>query len=178
MSLSISRYDEDILDRVWVPFSENETLSLSTDLPVDTSSNSYNVPQNVANSAITPANASHSLNLWWDLDDINAQSYIYMHFAEIQNLGYNEIREFNITYNGAQVWENFFRPHKLNITTIFSPSALSSSDGIFNFTFTMTKNSTLPPLINALEVYTVVENLLLETYQDQGNKFNFITHSV
>ncbi|KAF2592304.1 hypothetical protein F2Q70_00042785, partial [Brassica cretica] len=90
-----------------------------------------------------------------------------MHFAEIQNLGSNEIREFNITYNGGEVWESFFRPHKLKITTIFSPTALSSSDGKFNFTFTMTESSTLPPLINALEVYTDVENLLLETHQDE-----------
>ncbi|ESQ30269.1 hypothetical protein EUTSA_v10012125mg, partial [Eutrema salsugineum] len=164
---SFLRYDEDFHDRVWVPFRENETVSLSTDLLVDTKSNAYNVPQNVANSAIIPANATHPLNIWWDLGDINAKSYIYMHFAEIQNLRSYEIREFNITFNGDQVWENLFRPRKLNVTTIFSPTALSSSDGKFSFTFTMTENSTLPPLINALEVYTVVENSLLETYQDE-----------
>jgi len=143
-------------------------VSLSTNLPVDTSSNSYNVPQNVANSAIIPAEATHPLNIWWDLQNINAPSYVYMHFAEIQNLKANDIREFNITYNGGQVWESSIRPHNLSITTISSPTALNSSDGFFNFTFTMTTTSTLPPLINALEVYTLVENLLLETYQDEG----------
>ncbi|KAJ0250389.1 Leucine-rich repeat protein kinase family protein [Hirschfeldia incana] len=164
---SYLRYDEDFHDRVWVPYRENETLSISTNLPVDTSSNSYDVPQNVANSAIIPAKPTDPLNIWWDLGDAKTESYIYMHFAEIQNLGDNEIREFNITYNGDQVWETFFRPGKLNITTIISPTALNSPDGIFNFTFTMTKHSTLPPLINALEVYTVVENLLLAAYQDE-----------
>ncbi|KAL0661927.1 hypothetical protein Bca4012_098764 [Brassica carinata] len=164
---SYLRYDEDFHDRIWVPYSENDTLSLSTNLGVDTSSNSYDVPQNVANSAIIPAKPTDPLNIWWDLGDAKTQSYVYMHFAEIQNLGYNEIREYNITYNGDQVWETFFRPGKLNITTIISPTALSSPDGRFNFTFTRTKKSTLPPLINALEVYTVVENLLLATYQDE-----------
>ncbi|CAF2055402.1 unnamed protein product [Brassica napus] len=164
---SFLRYDEDVHDRVWVPYKNNKTVSLSTNLTIDTSSGSYNVPQHVANSAIFPANASHPLNIWWDIGDTNAHSYIYMHFAEIQNLGSNEIREFNITYNGGEVWESFFRPHKLKITTIFSRTALSSSDGKFNFTFTMTESSTLPPLINALEVYTDVENLLLETHQDE-----------
>ncbi|KAF8083409.1 hypothetical protein N665_0775s0011 [Sinapis alba] len=164
---SFIRYPEDVHDRVWVPYRNNETVSKSTKRTIDTSSGSYNVPQNVAKSAIFPANATHPLNIWWDLGDTNAQSYIYMHFAEIQNLRSNEIREFNITYNGGEVWESFVRPHKLNITTIFSPTALSSQDGKFSFTFTMTENSTLPPLINALEVYTVVENLLLETYQDE-----------
>ncbi|CDY22874.1 BnaA06g02030D [Brassica napus] len=164
---SFLRYYEDVHDRVWVPYINNETVSLSTNLTIDTSIGSYNVPQHVANCAIFPANASHPLNLWWDIGDTNAHSYIYMHFAEIQNLGSNEIREFNISYNGGEVWESFFRPHKLKITTIFSPTALSSPDGKFNFTFTMTERSTLPPLINALEVYTDVENLLLETHQDE-----------
>ncbi|KAL0864373.1 hypothetical protein Bca101_043491 [Brassica carinata] len=164
---SYLRYDEDFHDRVWVPFSKCETLSISTNIPVDTSSNSYDVPQNVANSAIIPAKPTDPLNIWWDLGNAITESYIYMHFAEIQNLGSNEIREYNITYNGDQVWETFFRPGKLNITTIVSPTALNSPDGIFNFTFTRTKNSTLPPLINALEVYTVVENLLLAAYQDE-----------
>ncbi|KAG2328310.1 hypothetical protein Bca52824_011038 [Brassica carinata] len=164
---SYLRYDEDFHDRVWVPFSKCETLSISTNIPVDTSSNSYDVPQNVANSAFIPAKPTDPLNIWWDLGNAITESYIYMHFAEIQNLGSNEIREYNITYNGDQVWETFFRPGKLNITTIVSPTALNSPDGIFNFTFTRTKNSTLPPLINALEVYTVVENLLLAAYQDE-----------
>ncbi|RID56800.1 hypothetical protein BRARA_F00224 [Brassica rapa] len=164
---SFLRYYEDVHDRVWVPYITNETVSLITNLTIDTSIGSYNVPQHVANSAIFPANASHPLNIWWDIGDTNAHSYIYMHFAEIQNLGSNEIREFNISYNGGEVWESFFRPHKLKITTIFSPTALSSPDGKFNFTFTMTERSTLPPLINALEVYTDVENLLLETHQDE-----------
>ncbi|KAJ4917806.1 Leucine-rich repeat protein kinase family protein [Raphanus sativus] len=160
------RYYEDVHDRVWAPYRNNKTVSLSTNLTINTSSGSYDVPQNVANSAVFPANATHPLNIWWNLGH-NAPSYIYMHFAEIQNIGSKEIREFNITYNGGKVWESFFRPRKLNIKTIFSRTALSSPDGKFNFTFTMTEKSTLPPLINALEVYTVVENLGLETYQDE-----------
>lgn len=152
-------------------------MSLSTNLTINTSSGSYDVPQNVANSAVFPANATHPLNIWWNLGH-NAPSYIYMHFAEIQNIGSKEIREFNITYNGGKVWESFFRPRKLNIKTIFSRTALSSPDGKFNFTFTMTEKSTLPPLINALEVYTVVENLGLETYQDEGKFYFRKKHSI
>ncbi|KAF2608417.1 hypothetical protein F2Q68_00043456 [Brassica cretica] len=44
---SFIRYDEDIHDRIWVPFIKDNTTSISTDLPVDTS-NPYNVPQLVA----------------------------------------------------------------------------------------------------------------------------------
>ncbi|CAH8315236.1 unnamed protein product [Eruca vesicaria subsp. sativa] len=148
------RYDEDIHDRVWWPFIKENTTSISTDLPVATT-NSYDVPQLVAKTAMTPADPTEPLNIRWTLGEITAQSYVYMHFAEIQNLEANEIREFNINFNGLP-WFPFFRPSKLGLTTVFSPTALSSPDGTFSFTFTMTGNSTLPPLINGLEIYKVL----------------------
>lgn len=142
-------------------------MSLSTNLPVDTN-NLYNVPQLAMKTALIPTNASQTLNLGWTLNDITAQSYIYMHFAEIQNLQANEIREFDITYNGGLRWFSFFRPEKLSLTTMFNPRAVSSSNGKFNFSFAMTGNSTLPPLINALEIYKVLDFLQLETDQNEG----------
>ncbi|CAA7050057.1 unnamed protein product [Microthlaspi erraticum] len=160
------RYDEDIYDRTWLRQLDNQTVTISTDLLVNTS-NLYNVPQPVAKTAGVPANASQPLTLDWSLDDINAQSYIYMHFAEIQDLGDDEIREFNITYNGGKNWYTYFRPRKLSITTVYNPAPLSSPDGNFSFTFAMTGNSTLPPLINALEVYKVLDLLQRDTDQDE-----------
>ncbi|KAL0722762.1 hypothetical protein Bca4012_037361 [Brassica carinata] len=160
------RYDEDIHDRGWNAFTDNETASISTDLPIDTS-NFYDMPQAVMKTAAIPANASKTWYLWWTLDDISAQSYVYMHFAEIQTLKASDVREFNITYNGGLRWYSYMRPPKLSISTIFNPSAVSSSDGKFNFTFTMTGNSTLPPLINALEIYTVSDVTQLGTDKDE-----------
>ncbi|KAL0722760.1 hypothetical protein Bca4012_037359 [Brassica carinata] len=158
------RFDEDFHDRTWIPHLDNQTVSISTNLLVNTS-NSYDVPQTVAKTAAVPANTSQPLTLDWSLDEINAQTYIYMHFAEIQNLEDDEIREFNITYNGGKEWYSYFRPRKLKIITIYNPRAVTSPDGNFNFSFVMTGNSTLPPLINALEVYKVLDLLQLETDQ-------------
>lgn len=126
------------------------------------------MPQPVAKTAAIPANATQPLTINWTLDDITAPSYIYMHFAEIQNLEANETREFNITYNGGKNWYSYFRPPKFSITTVYNPAAVSSLDGNFNFTFSMTRNSTLPPLINGLEIYQVLELLQLDTDQDEG----------
>ncbi|XP_010500781.1 PREDICTED: probable LRR receptor-like serine/threonine-protein kinase At1g51860 [Camelina sativa] len=165
-SSSFIRYDEDIHDRVWNSYTDNETVSISTDLPVDTS-NIYDVPQSVMKTAAVPKNASQPWHLWWELDDITAQSYIYMHFAEVQNLKASDIREFNITYNEGIRWYSYLRPSKLSISIFSNPKAVSSSNGIFNFTFAMTGNSTLPPLLNALEIYTVVDLLQLETNKDE-----------
>ncbi|XP_010500783.1 PREDICTED: probable LRR receptor-like protein kinase At1g51890 isoform X2 [Camelina sativa] len=164
---SFVRYDEDVHDRTWTPFLDNKTSVISTEASVDTS-NFYNVPQPVAKTAAVPANATQPLTIDWTLDDITAQSYIYMHFAEIENLDEaNATREFNITFNGGRNWYSYFRPPKFSITTIFNPGAVSSPDGKFNFTFTMTGNSTLPPLINGLEIYKVLNIEQQETDQDE-----------
>ncbi|KAL0661289.1 hypothetical protein Bca4012_098126 [Brassica carinata] len=125
------RYDEDIKDRTWVPYIDKNNSVIRTDVAVDTS-NFYNVPQVVARTAAIPVDESQPLTIDWTLDEVTAQSYIYMHFAEIQNLKANETREFNITYNGGKRC-----------------------------------NSTLPPLINALEIYKVLDLSLLETNQDE-----------
>ncbi|XP_019091490.1 PREDICTED: probable LRR receptor-like protein kinase At1g51890 isoform X2 [Camelina sativa] len=163
---SFVRYDEDVHDRTWTPFLGNKTSVISTDASVDTS-NFYNVPQPVAKTAAVPANATQPLTIDWTLDDITAQSYIYMHFAEIENLEANATREFNITFNGGRNWYSYFRPPKFSITTIFNPGAVSSPDGKFNFTFEMTGNSSLPPLINGLEIYKVLNIEQQETDQDE-----------
>jgi hypothetical protein len=167
------RYDEDIHDRVWVRQFGNGLKSISTDLLVDTS-NPYDVPQAVAKTACVPSNASQPLIFDWTLDNITSQSYVYMHFAEIQTLKDNDIREFNITYNGGQNVYSYLRPEKFEISTLFDSKPLSSPDGSFSLSFTKTGNSTLPPLINGLEIYKVLDLLELETDQDEGKFSMFL----
>lgn len=163
------RYDEDINDRVWNPLTDDDdTASISTDQYVNTN-NIYEMPQVVMKTAAIPKNASAPWNLLWTIDNTSALSYVFMHFAEIQDLKANETREFSITYNGGTPWYGWFRPAKLSITTIYSQTALTSSNGEYNFTLAMTGNSTLPPLIQALEIYTVVDILQLQTDKDEGN---------
>ncbi|CAH8357644.1 unnamed protein product [Eruca vesicaria subsp. sativa] len=152
---------------MWSPFLNTYTKAISTDLHVDTSLSFYQVPQAVIKTAGVPANASEPWSIWWTLDNTTELSYVYMHFAEIQTLKANEVREFNITYKGGKTWYPRLRPERLAITSFSNPNAMSSPDGTFNFTFTMTENSTLPPLLNALEIYTVVDLLQLESDKDE-----------
>lgn len=128
--------------------------------------------------AAIPVNPNKTWYFWWTLDDISAQSYVYMHFAEIQTLKASDVREFNITYNGGLNWYSYMRPPNLSISTIFNPRAVTSSDGVFNFTFTMTGNSTLPPLINALEVYTVLDVTQLGTDQDESKHYAIMQYKL
>lgn len=173
LSLLFYRYDEDFHDRIWIRHVDSATVSISTDLLVDTS-NPYDVPQTVAKTACVPANASQPLIFNWTVDNNISQSYVYMHFAEIQTLKDGEIREFNITYNGGQNVYSYFRPDKLEISTLFRSTPMSSPDGNFSFSFTKTGNSTLPPLINGLEIYKGLDLLELETDQDEGKLSMFL----
>ncbi|KAF2607430.1 hypothetical protein F2Q68_00043605 [Brassica cretica] len=167
MQIAVEAAQEDPNDQVWSPFLNTYTKTISTDNHVDTSLSFYEVPQAVIRTAGVPANASEPWSIWWTLDETTQLSYVYMHFAEVQTLKANDIREFNITYNGGIRWYAWLRPESLKISSFASRRAMSSPDGKFNFTFTMTGNSTLPPLLNALEIYTVVDLLQLETVKDE-----------
>ncbi|KAJ0006969.1 hypothetical protein Pint_29503 [Pistacia integerrima] len=156
------RYKEDVYDRVWTPYNFNKGSNLSTTLTVDANvSNSYHPAQIVMRTAVKPTNESVPLNFYLETDDPNSQFYVYMHFAEIEKLKANESREFNISLNGKH-WYGPFSPDYLKTTTVFSPAALN---GIYNFSIVKTRNSTHPPIINAIEIYTVKELLQLQTDQ-------------
>ncbi|XP_031268923.1 LRR receptor-like serine/threonine-protein kinase IOS1 [Pistacia vera] len=156
------RYKEDVYDRVWTPYNFNKGSNLSTTLTVDANvSNSYHPAQIVMRTAVKPTNESVPLNFYLETDDPNSQFYVYMHFAEIEELKANESRQLNISLNGKH-WYGPFSPDYLKTTTVFSPAALN---GIYNFSIVKTRNSTRPPIINAIEIYTVKELLQLQTDQ-------------
>ena len=94
-----------------------------------------------------------------------------IHIAEIKALKANESRVFNISLNG-ELWGGPYIPKYLHTTTVYSPSALKG--GKFEFALYKIEQSTLPPLINAIEVYTVVELLQSQTDQQDGKLFIFL----
>ncbi|XP_044484224.1 LRR receptor-like serine/threonine-protein kinase IOS1 [Mangifera indica] len=157
------RYKEDVYDRVWTPYYFNMWSNLSTSLTVDANvSNAYQPAPIVMETAVKPTNESMPLNFYLEPDNPNSQFYVYMHFAELEELKANETRQFNITLNG-ELWYGPFSPDYLETTTVFSKKALTG--GTYNFSIIRTRNSTHPPIINAIEVYTVVK--LLQSQTDQ-----------
>ncbi|XP_023638653.1 putative receptor-like protein kinase At3g46340 [Capsella rubella] len=160
-SESIHRFPEDIKDRIWEPYFESEWTQISTTLKANNSDDGYFVPRNVLMTAAIPANASAPLSFTGELDSPNDELYLYLHFSEVQALRANESREFDILWSGDVVYEAL-RPEYLNITIIHSPP-LTCEGGKCNLQLKRTKNSTLPPLLNAIEVYTVLKFPQLET---------------
>ncbi|CAN7018324.1 unnamed protein product [Brassica oleracea var. botrytis] len=155
------RYPDDVRDRIWNPFFGSSYSQITTNLNIN-NSNAYEVPKTALQSAATPRNASGPLVITWNPKPSNAQVYLYMHFAEIQTLEANEIREFDVILKG-----NFnhsgFSPTKLKVFTLFTEVPMQCDSGGCRLELVRTPKSTLPPLINALEAYTVIEFPKLET---------------
>ncbi|ESQ42386.1 hypothetical protein EUTSA_v10012663mg [Eutrema salsugineum] len=149
------RYSSDIYDRLWNSYFKMEWTEISTALDVD-NSNNYKPPKAALKTAGTPTNTRAPLTIEWSSENPDDQYYLYTHFAEIQELQANETREFNILFNG-ELYYGPLVPDKLKITTIKSQSPKTCDGGKCSLQLIRTNISTLPPLLNAFEVFRVIQ---------------------
>ncbi|KAL0740884.1 hypothetical protein Bca4012_082397 [Brassica carinata] len=159
------RYPADVYDREWEPISGLRMNFLNTSVNVN-SSTPYELPQEVISKAVLNQKATEKLTFDWYAGYKENQALIYLHFAEIQTLGGNEMREFDIIWIGDDV--NFsskaYRPPTLQLETLWNPSPIKGSS--YTVELVMTPRSTLPPMINAMEAYTIVHFPDAETYPE------------
>jgi hypothetical protein len=116
--------------------------------------------------AVTPVNVSARILFYWDADDVNDQYYLYTHFNEVEKLAANETRAFNIKVNGDLLYGPVVPIYRKAIT-IISKIALTEAS-VYQITLSETNNSTLPPILNAIEVYKLKDFSHSETQQDEG----------
>ncbi|KAL1293068.1 hypothetical protein AAHE18_19G045400 [Arachis hypogaea] len=159
------RYKDDVYDRIWAPLGFDLWTQISSKLTNDElTQNHYQPPTIVMSTAATPVNASASFDFYWDPDNVDEQYYVFMHFNEVKKLAPNETRSFNVTLNG-KYWGGPLVPTYQSTSTIFSPSALAG-ESRYLFSLLRTEDSALPPIINAIEIYTVKDFSRPETSQD------------
>ncbi|XP_038898672.1 LRR receptor-like serine/threonine-protein kinase IOS1 [Benincasa hispida] len=158
------RFPNDTYDRFWVPYNWGEWTSISSALTIDP--NTYEPGSIVMETAAIRIDTKKPLEIWWETEDENTQYYVYMHFAEVEKLQPNQTRGFNITYNGS-VWYGPLIPDYLSTTTIFSQGPLPTPKKKHLFSLIPIENSTHPPIINAMEIYSAID--LLELTSDQGD---------
>lgn len=160
------RYPNDVNDRIWEPKFVPEWKQISTTFEAN-NSNGFLVPQNVLKTASIPANGSAPFNITEELDLPDDEVYVYLHFSELQSLRANESREFDIFWNGEE-FKKAISPKYLKTTTMYSTTPLICKGGECNVELRRTNNSTLPPLLNAIEIYTVIKLPQLETDENDG----------
>jgi hypothetical protein len=122
--------------------------------------------------AATPRNGKDPLAFEWNSVDATTEYYIYLHFAEVVQLVFNQSRSFNVSLNG-KYWSGPLVPDYLSTTTLYSSSAITGSKR-YEFSIFKTETSTLPPLINAIEIHSV--KYLFQSETDQGDGTLFHTH--
>ncbi|EOA26303.1 hypothetical protein CARUB_v10024714mg [Capsella rubella] len=149
------RYADDSYDRVWHQFFSSSYTYITTSLNIS-NSDSFEVPKAALKSAATPKNVSAPLIITWKPRPSNAEVYFYLHFAEIQTLAANETREFDIVFKGNFNYSGF-SPRKFELFTAFTSAPVQCDSDGCNLQLIRTPKSTLPPLINALEAYTIIE---------------------
>ena len=121
--------------------------------------------------AVKPKNANESLNFEFDIGNYpNTNFYIYMHFAEVE-IPRNQFRGFNIALNG-KVLEEVVVLKYLRSTTIATRQPMRGA----KLTISINKlpNSTLPPILNAMEIYILNEFWQQPTDQEDGMIFKKI----
>ncbi|CAG7910522.1 unnamed protein product [Brassica rapa] len=164
------RYPSDRYDRVWTSYSSyfrNEWIQIFTTLQVEVNNleNYYDPPNAALTSAATPTNSNLPLMINWTSSNVDNQYYFYTHFAEIQELQTNDTREFSIVWNG-EVLRRQFIPPKFSAFSLYRSSPSTCEGGKCSLQLIRTNTSTLPPLINALEVYTVIHFSQSETNEN------------
>ncbi|CAL9234763.1 unnamed protein product, partial [Arabidopsis halleri] len=153
------RYPLDIYDREWKPISLSFGLTfINTSLNVN-SSTPYQLPQEVISKEINNKNVTEKLSFDWYVDNREDQALIYLHFAEIQTLKGNDTREFDIIWKGndGNITISSYRPSKFQLETLYNTSPMKCQFMQCTVELVMTKSSTLPPMINAMEAYQIIE---------------------
>ncbi|CAA7410059.1 unnamed protein product [Spirodela intermedia] len=162
MYTQVDSYPADPYDRLWFPvplgrgISTNDTVKLGDGF-------GFQAPEAVMKTAATALSLSESLNITVQ-GNPDVPTYLAMHFAELLRLGANETREFNI-YVGDSLFFGPYRPKLLLADFVYTLPP--GQKGGQTYSLRATANSTLPPIINALEAFTVQRLTLMPTDESE-----------
>ncbi|THU72701.1 hypothetical protein C4D60_Mb04t14950 [Musa balbisiana] len=148
------RFPDDPYDRVWNPCNDPSWRTLSTNSTVDNRDDLFEPPVAVMQTAVTPKTV-RQLGFFWDSVSPRDELYAVLYFAELQNLKGNSTRVFNVTRNGESRF-SWYTPPYLSIGYIYSVVPFKGYSR-YQYLLLATSNSTLPPIINAFEVYSLMQ---------------------
>uniref|UniRef100_A0A1J3K3U0 non-specific serine/threonine protein kinase n=2 Tax=Noccaea caerulescens TaxID=107243 RepID=A0A1J3K3U0_NOCCA len=158
------RYKDDVYDRIWNPLKFPNHRVFSTNLTIDPNNNNgFQPARAIMNTASSPLNASVDIILYWEPTIPSWKFYVYMHFAEVQEIKSNETREFSLFWNDNTTLYDSFSPRFLYTDTLYTQEPVTGPR--HEFRLQRTDKSTLPPIINAVETYRVNEFLQPPTDQ-------------
>ncbi|XP_056176385.1 putative leucine-rich repeat receptor-like serine/threonine-protein kinase At2g19230 isoform X3 [Syzygium oleosum] len=172
-SKSFIRYPDDVYDRIW--YAQNYTVwfilntTSAIDLSVDNDVYKYNVPGEVLRTAQRSTNASSPMKLHWP--SISTKKWIvYFYFMEIERLTSGQQREFTISMNDNQFTRTVSLKYLEPVVVVSTPV----SGWNITFSIESTNKSGNPPILNAVEFYTIGDLPNVPTAQDDVKAINDI----
>ncbi|XP_022997845.1 LRR receptor-like serine/threonine-protein kinase IOS1 [Cucurbita maxima] len=174
------RFPDDVYDRVWSPLTPMvKWTPISTTLLKSINNEDvlgFKAPAKVLSTASTVINASAPMEFSWGDIDITTQYYVYMYFAELQELKANQSRSFNI-YVNDKLWINErISPVYLSELVGHSITPFTNND-TYDCKLIMSEGSTLPPILNAIEIYKVMNFTQPTTEQDDVDAIESIKNN-
>ncbi|KAL7584226.1 hypothetical protein Lser_V15G42287 [Lactuca serriola] len=153
------RFPADTYDRIWLPMlGGGSLLNLKSDASVINVDVPNNPPQEVLKHAIIAPNTSQMITLGLPTIDypIRYPLYINWYFSEIQEVNSTNIRAFRVLENRLPFSLPIVPPFG-NVSVYFISNLTVTPNT--NFSINPLGDTTLPPLINAIEVYSISDAL-------------------
>ncbi|KAJ6918364.1 hypothetical protein NC651_012567 [Populus alba x Populus x berolinensis] len=151
------RFPDDGYDRIWVPARVgSELVSVASGaILIDVANAPDNPPPEVLQNAITTSNTSGSITLTPGFPDQDVSVYMNLYFSEVTELDTTQKRSFIAYIDNMKSSEPIIPPYGAakEMSANFTASANTS------ISLVSTTDSTLPPLINAMEVFYVSDRL-------------------
>ncbi|KAM3332405.1 hypothetical protein ACQJBY_027920 [Aegilops geniculata] len=152
----IVRYPSDPHDRVWKVLANLRSWN-----PANTTGtvryvagDEFEVPSAVMQTAAT-VDDGFSLRFYWDAYESNKELdyFAVLHMAELRRLNSSEARICEVYLNNGLWYSKPFSPEFRYSSSMFG---MVTGSVEYSFRIEPTANSTLPPLLNALEIYVMV----------------------
>ncbi|KAK1312584.1 putative LRR receptor-like serine/threonine-protein kinase [Acorus calamus] len=147
------RYPNDKHDRIWEPDPATTPPTLST-RSATTANSGYDPPSAVMGTAST-GDLHHQWNNAFPNHPPILGFHVYLHFMEVTILNSNESRLIDIYFND-KVFRRGFQPKYMYADTVFNADPLPA---VSNASYGLSRGvgSTLPPLLNAVEIYAAAD---------------------
>lgn len=160
------RYKDDVYDRIWSPYNCNNCKSISNSLKVFYESD-YDIPSTVMQTAAVPADDSNSLQFSFNSTNPSFQYYVNFYFAELERFPSNQTRKVDIFFNGRK-WLDGSDDSITYLVGYGYHHTLAKGEDNIDLSINQIGNSTLPPILNAFEIYRLQEFQQLLTNQKDG----------
>ncbi|KAJ1689501.1 hypothetical protein LUZ63_013656 [Rhynchospora breviuscula] len=164
------RYPDDPYDRIWQNYTKGSWTAIATNSSVQRDTD-FATPSIVMQTAAITSSTNQSLDLSWKSDNDTTEFLIVFHYSEIQNIPPNT-RQFDIFINGQRVQKfSSIVPDKLYPDWA---SSIRTDNTDYNVSLKATSNSTLPPILNAFELFVITPATGIPTYSGDVTTVNNI----